>query len=259
MAKGQRDKWAWPLAPPHFHTPPDWEVFSLIIFPVDLHNHSKLSFSNWTFLNTFSWQTWFYFMPCILISRLAASSMIRVYPAATRIDSSNFNPIAAWALGAQMSALNCQTSGSWRDFLSFYRQKHIEAKRDETNHHWGQTRRDGPPLRPDKPPQKHNRRLRISDWSCDLIFLTLSPISCFSALLQMSACTSTRRFLPPPASVATWGDRATWREEWRWLRPQLIGDRLSGTSRYAKISPCTRLFLIRHSITFRKNNNLWIS
>ncbi|OQV16067.1 1-phosphatidylinositol 4,5-bisphosphate phosphodiesterase epsilon-1 [Hypsibius exemplaris] len=41
---------------------------------------------------------------------LAASSIIRIYPAATRIDSSNFNPVAAWALGAQMSALNCQTS-----------------------------------------------------------------------------------------------------------------------------------------------------
>ncbi|GAV09846.1 hypothetical protein RvY_19319 [Ramazzottius varieornatus] len=42
--------------------------------------------------------------------RLAHSSIIRVYPAATRIDSSNFNPIAAWSLGVQMSALNCQTS-----------------------------------------------------------------------------------------------------------------------------------------------------
>ncbi|XP_055327577.1 1-phosphatidylinositol 4,5-bisphosphate phosphodiesterase epsilon-1-like [Paramacrobiotus metropolitanus] len=41
---------------------------------------------------------------------LVASSIIRVYPAATRIDSSNFNPISAWILGVQMSALNCQTS-----------------------------------------------------------------------------------------------------------------------------------------------------
>lgn len=33
----------------------------------------------------------------------------RTYPAGTRVDSSNFNPMADWALGAQLVALNFQT------------------------------------------------------------------------------------------------------------------------------------------------------
>ena len=35
--------------------------------------------------------------------------LMRVYPAARRIDSSNFNPLQAWRRGVQMSALNWQT------------------------------------------------------------------------------------------------------------------------------------------------------
>jgi hypothetical protein len=33
----------------------------------------------------------------------------RTYPMGTRVDSSNFNPMADWALGAQLVALNFQT------------------------------------------------------------------------------------------------------------------------------------------------------
>lgn len=33
---------------------------------------------------------------------------MRVYPKATRIDSSNFNPLVGWMHGAQMVAFNMQ-------------------------------------------------------------------------------------------------------------------------------------------------------
>lgn len=36
--------------------------------------------------------------------------MTRTYPAGTRIDSSNYNPVVAWAMGCQLVALNFQTS-----------------------------------------------------------------------------------------------------------------------------------------------------
>jgi phosphatidylinositol phospholipase C, delta len=36
--------------------------------------------------------------------------MTRTYPAGTRIDSSNYNPLVAWAMGCQLVALNFQTS-----------------------------------------------------------------------------------------------------------------------------------------------------
>lgn len=35
--------------------------------------------------------------------------LIRSYPAATRIESSNFNPLLYWAFGIQMAAINYQT------------------------------------------------------------------------------------------------------------------------------------------------------
>jgi len=38
--------------------------------------------------------------------------MTRTYPAGGRVDSSNYNPILAWALGCQLVALNFQTSDS---------------------------------------------------------------------------------------------------------------------------------------------------
>ena len=37
--------------------------------------------------------------------------LLRTYPAGTRIDSSNFNPVIFWAHGIQMVALNYQTEG----------------------------------------------------------------------------------------------------------------------------------------------------
>ena len=37
--------------------------------------------------------------------------LMRTYPAGTRIDSSNFNPIFFWAFGIQFAALNYQTEG----------------------------------------------------------------------------------------------------------------------------------------------------
>ncbi len=36
---------------------------------------------------------------------------MRAYPAGTRIDSSNFNPMFFWAFGIQLAALNYQTEG----------------------------------------------------------------------------------------------------------------------------------------------------
>lgn len=36
--------------------------------------------------------------------------MTRTYPAGTRVDSSNYNPVVAWAMGCQLVALNFQTS-----------------------------------------------------------------------------------------------------------------------------------------------------
>jgi hypothetical protein len=36
--------------------------------------------------------------------------MTRTYPAGTRVDSSNYNPILAWSMGCQIVALNFQTS-----------------------------------------------------------------------------------------------------------------------------------------------------
>mmetsp|Transcript_67818 Transcript_67818/g.75909 ORF Transcript_67818/g.75909 Transcript_67818/m.75909 type:complete len:822 (+) Transcript_67818:195-2660(+) len=38
--------------------------------------------------------------------------MTRTYPAGTRVDSSNYNPVLAWAMGCQLVALNFQTSDS---------------------------------------------------------------------------------------------------------------------------------------------------
>ena len=38
--------------------------------------------------------------------------MTRTYPAGTRVDSSNYNPILAWAMGSQLVALNFQTPDS---------------------------------------------------------------------------------------------------------------------------------------------------
>jgi hypothetical protein len=36
--------------------------------------------------------------------------MTRTYPAGARVDSSNYHPVLAWAMGCQMVALNFQTS-----------------------------------------------------------------------------------------------------------------------------------------------------
>eukprot|EP00536_Pseudo-nitzschia_multiseries_P010458 jgi/Psemu1/297582/fgenesh1_pm.319_\ len=38
--------------------------------------------------------------------------MTRTYPAGSRVDSSNYNPIVAWAMGCQLVALNFQTTDS---------------------------------------------------------------------------------------------------------------------------------------------------
>ncbi|MFH4980984.1 hypothetical protein AB6A40_007693 [Gnathostoma spinigerum] len=45
-------------------------------------------------------------LKCISYSR---DHMMRTYPGAMRLDSSNFNPIQYWAFGMQMVALNFQT------------------------------------------------------------------------------------------------------------------------------------------------------
>ena len=46
-----------------------------------------------------------------LMLERTCSRLVRVYPGATRVDSSNFNPTPYWAAGAQMAALNVQTPG----------------------------------------------------------------------------------------------------------------------------------------------------
>ena len=38
--------------------------------------------------------------------------MTRIYPHGSRVDSSNYNPIVAWAMGIQLVALNFQTDDS---------------------------------------------------------------------------------------------------------------------------------------------------
>ncbi|CAA0827493.1 Phosphoinositide phospholipase C 2 [Striga hermonthica] len=45
------------------------------------------------------------------IIRFNQKNLMRVYPKATRIDSSNFNPFIGWMHGAQMVAFNMQTHG----------------------------------------------------------------------------------------------------------------------------------------------------
>merc|ERR1719491_1717241 len=38
--------------------------------------------------------------------------MSRIYPAGTRLDSSNYNPVVPWSSGCQLVALNFQTDDS---------------------------------------------------------------------------------------------------------------------------------------------------
>ena len=45
---------------------------------------------------------------------------MRSYPAAMRIDSSNFNPVLFWAFGIQMVALNYQTEGKSASRVKLY-------------------------------------------------------------------------------------------------------------------------------------------
>lgn len=47
-----------------------------------------------------------------LFDRFTQRNILRVYPAGTRIDSSNYNPVLAWNHGCQMVALNMQVSFS---------------------------------------------------------------------------------------------------------------------------------------------------
>ena len=43
----------------------------------------------------------------------------RLYPKATRMDSSNYNPVPFWNVGSQIVALNYQTPGSSQKTLDF--------------------------------------------------------------------------------------------------------------------------------------------
>ena len=51
----------------------------------------------------------------LLIEMLACTErqFVRTYPAGTRIDSSNYDPIPMWNHGIQMVALNIQTAGKY--------------------------------------------------------------------------------------------------------------------------------------------------
>uniref|UniRef100_A0A6B2KZP2 Phosphoinositide phospholipase C n=1 Tax=Arcella intermedia TaxID=1963864 RepID=A0A6B2KZP2_9EUKA len=58
--------------------------------------------------------------------RLANQKLIRIYPRATRTDSSNFNPISAWVNGYQMAAMNYQSDGfpMWLNDAKFSAKKY---------------------------------------------------------------------------------------------------------------------------------------
>lgn len=43
-----------------------------------------------------------------LVYRFAQRNLLRIYPKATRVTSSNYNPLLGWTHGAQMVALNMQ-------------------------------------------------------------------------------------------------------------------------------------------------------
>jgi hypothetical protein len=45
------------------------------------------------------------------VVRLTSNYVLKVYPAGTRVDSSNINPILYWPYGFQIAALNFQTEG----------------------------------------------------------------------------------------------------------------------------------------------------
>ncbi|CAL1548855.1 unnamed protein product, partial [Lymnaea stagnalis] len=45
------------------------------------------------------------------VNRITHHRLIRAYPTAIRIDSSNYNPVPMWNHGCQVVALNYQTSG----------------------------------------------------------------------------------------------------------------------------------------------------
>lgn len=44
----------------------------------------------------------------LCFARFTQRNILRVYPAGSRVDSSNYNPIMAWNHGAQMVAQNMQ-------------------------------------------------------------------------------------------------------------------------------------------------------
>jgi phosphatidylinositol phospholipase C, delta len=50
-----------------------------------------------------------------VLQRYNSRNLTRVYPKGTRVDSSNYNPMVAWASGCQITALNFQTAdlGMW--------------------------------------------------------------------------------------------------------------------------------------------------
>lgn len=43
--------------------------------------------------------------------RLTNQKLIRTYPKASRVDSSNYNPMLSWRHGIQMAAINAQKPG----------------------------------------------------------------------------------------------------------------------------------------------------
>ncbi|XP_052232765.1 1-phosphatidylinositol 4,5-bisphosphate phosphodiesterase delta-1-like isoform X2 [Dreissena polymorpha] len=51
------------------------------------------------------------------VCKYTQSALIRTYPAGTRTDSSNYNPVAMWSGGCQVVALNFQTGGEEMQLL----------------------------------------------------------------------------------------------------------------------------------------------
>ncbi|KAL6031130.1 hypothetical protein STEG23_024746 [Scotinomys teguina] len=60
-----------------------------------------------------------------------ACQLLRTYPAATRIDSSNPNPLVFWLHGIQLVALNYQTDGKWRELENITLSEVTQIQKDK--------------------------------------------------------------------------------------------------------------------------------
>lgn len=83
--------------------------------------------------------------------------MTRTYPAGTRVDSSNYNPILAWAMGCQLVSLNFQTRSTGMA---------LNDGRFRQNGNCGYVAKPPSIMNPDKPPLPKKVKIRILSGSC---------------------------------------------------------------------------------------------